>query len=326
MAYKIPSVAKPAKKKAFAFIVPDTHYGYQGELPGYDPLVFDLGLQAIRHYAPRMTHLILLGDFGNCESMSHWAALRADQVFIKEDIALMDRALGFLEDALGDHAKRIQKVYICGNHEEWSGKLEAKYPQFRDTLNLRRLLDLDNRGWTWVRNNDLYQLGDLHFTHGNIRGASTPQKMLQRTGVSTMYGHTHRHQYASASNAGGHKEAHSVGCWASIDPPPAYAQGVAPAEWEHRLTTVQVRANGLFQVQSTRVTESSYCELPDGTELRSDRGAAVKRYAGDREILESLREEYTERYYSPGGRVVGLEPLRGTERRTRQQRARVHVG
>ena len=326
MTYVLPAVARPSKKHAFAFVVPDVHYGYNTGLPSYDPLVWDVGLQAISHYKDRMTHLIILGDFGNCESLSHWASLRAEQVYIEEDINLIDMALGDIERALGKKNKTVKKVFIEGNHEAWATMLEAKYPQFRNEVNLPVRLDLKQRGWQWVPNNHFYKLGLMHFTHGNIRGASTPQKMLHVNGVSTMYGHTHRRLYATMNNVGGELEAHSIGCWASIDPPPPYAKGVPPAQWEHGFATVQVRKNGRFQVQHMKIYDSSVCELPDATELVANRGTAQARIKRDKAMLAKLQEAYSDRYYEPGGSVHEPEPLRGTELRSRAQRARVHGG
>jgi len=109
-----------------------------------------------------------------------------------------------------------------------------------------------------------------------------------------------------------------------IDPPPPYARAKPPSEWVHGFGLLQVRANGLFQCDYRTIIESSYVELPDGTEVVADAKAVRRRLVAEQDALTHLRREYAERYYAPDGRVHELEPLKGTELRSRIQRARVH--
>jgi len=324
VSYDVQVPLRPSKKRYLAFVVPDVHLGYHTRVPSYDPLVWDVGIQALAHFAPRLTHLIILGDFGNWESLSHWSALRAEQVYIEEDIFVAQRALDEI-DAVCDKYD-IRKVFIEGNHEAWAGLLEAKYPFMRNQVNLQRRLLRKRKNWTWVPDNHFFKLGKLYFTHGNIRGVRSPADMIRITGKSVVYGHTHAEEMSSIRNLDGEHLAWTAGCWSSIDPPPPYSRAWVPEKWVHSFGLAQVRSNGLFQFSTRRVIDSSYVELADGTEIVADRRRAQARISADMRLFDKLEKEYQDRYYHPGGRVTETdltEPLRGTEHRSRQQRARI---
>lgn len=327
MSFRVPKPLRPTKKRYLAFVVPDVHLGYHQRVPAHDPLVWDVGMQALAHLAPRLTHVIFLGDVGNWESLSHWAALRAEQVYIQEDISVVNRALDEIDVICDEHG--VKKVFISGNHEEWSTLLEAKYPVLRNQINLERLLLKHRSRWTWVPNNHFYKLGRLYFTHGNIRGVTKPEDMIKKTGKSVVYGHTHGHSTQSLVSLDGEHAAWTAGCWASIEPPPPYARAWVPEKWVHGFGLAQIRANGLFQFNYRRILNSSYTELFDGTEIIADRARAQARVDADMRAFDELEKAYQERYYHPGGRVKetdSVEPLRGTEYQSRIRRARVQQG
>jgi len=308
MSWKAPSVPRPSARKHFVMVIPDTHVGYIGDTPTYDMAAWDIAMQALLHYAERLTHVVFLGDFGNWESCSHWASLRAEQCFIEEDVQLVNTRLDEVWAITA--ANNIKVVFCEGNHEAWAGQMEAKYPALRDVLNLKRRLRFKERGWTWVPENHFWAIGDAHFTHGHLRGVKSPRDMVRITGVSVLYGHTHRYRTESSTNLTGEHAAWECGCLASLDPPPPYAKGYTPDQWVRGITFVQVRANGHFQVSFRRVL-GAWTELEDGTELRARPQWMERRYAEDQAIRDQLRREYGERFYHPGGSVVRTEPHHG---------------
>jgi hypothetical protein len=309
VSYVLPKRPRPSRKKYYAMVVPDVHVGYVTDLPTYSVGGWDLMIQALKANAGRLTHWIQLGDFGNWESMSHWQSLRAEQAFIAEDVALCNARLDEVEAITKEHG--IKVVLLEGNHEVWLSSFEAKYPALRDSISPKKVLRVAERGWTWVPENHFYALGDLYFTHGHCRGVKNPRDMIRRFGVSVMYGHTHHYATESERTLRGEHAAWTMGCLASIDPPPPYARGEHPGGWVHGFGFVQVRANGHFQASFRRIIGESWTELEDGTELLVDTKACERRLAEDSSIRERLRVEYAERYYQPGGRIVRTEPHHG---------------
>jgi hypothetical protein len=321
--YRPLSPLRSSPKKWYAFQVPDVHRGYHVGIPSHDPMVWDVGMRALRSVAKRITHVIIYGDFGNWESLSHWAGLRADQPFIEEDVEIARMGLREIESIVDPHG--VRKIFIMGNHEEWATLLEAKYPILRNQINLAHRLHLtaSNR-WMVVPNNHFFKLGKSYHTHGNYPGGRNAESMVKEIGASTFYGHNHRREVLYFRNLKGVHTAQSLGCWALIDPPPPYAHAKLPSGWVHGFGLLQVRANGLFQCDFRTIVESSYVEMPDGTEIVAEMKSVRARLREEQDALLRLRKEYSERYYAPDGRVHELEPLKGTELRTRIQRARVH--
>lgn len=299
MGFKFPQKPRPSKRWRYVMALPDTHVGYSLKVPTYCITAWDIAMQALRHNAKRLTDLVFLGDFGSWESMSHWAALRAEQCFIEEDVALVNARLDEVQAITAPND--ISVWFIEGNHEAWCGQFEAKYPAMRDAVNLPLRLRLKERGWVWVPENHFLQIGDCHFTHGHIRGARRVGDIALRKGVSVIRGHDHTYSTASVRTLNGELAEWSFGCLASIDPPPPYTRGEAPDKWVQGFGFIQVRANGLFQVSYRRILDETWTELEDGTELRADTQACQARYAQDQRIRKELRERYADRFYHPGG-------------------------
>jgi hypothetical protein len=279
-------------------------------------------MQALQANRRRITHLVFLGDFGNWESLSHWSSLRAEQAFVEEDVALVNARLDEVE-AITKRAG-IQVVFLEGNHEAWAAQLEAKHPSLRDTVNVPRRLRFRQRGWTWVPENHFWAIGDIHFTHGHLRGNRKAGDLCRQYGVSVIQGHDHTLQTASVRHLDRELEQWSMGCLASIDPPPPYARGAIPSRWVHAFGNVQVRANGRFQISPRKILDESWTELEDGTELRVDPKAVERRWKADQRLRARLRRQYGERFYQVGGAVKRTEPHHGaTEHAARTRRARI---
>lgn len=302
MPYKFPSRPKASARWRYILVIPDTHVGYIVDHPTYSIPCWDITMQALAHYSDRLTDVVFLGDFGNWEGVSHWASLRADQAFLEEDIALVNARLDEVEAIT---AANDINVWFCeGNHEAWAGQLEAKYPQLRDSINLEHRLDFKGRNWTWAPENHFLQIGDIHFTHGHIRGARNPGAIMQKKGVSLIHGHDHTLSFTPLRQLDGMLEEWSMGCLASIDPPPPYARGEEPSRWVHSFGLVQVRANGRFQVSPRIIMDESWTELEDGTELRANTKNIKRRYNDDQKIRIELRKKYGDRFFYPDGRRI----------------------
>lgn len=320
--YRFKVKARHSRKKWYAFIVPDVHVGYVGNVPTYSPGAWDVAMQALATVRDRITHVIILGDFGNWESLSHWASLTAEGAFVEEDIALVNLRLDEIEGILAATDQPTKVVFCEGNHEAWATQFEAKYPGLRDMVNLQKRLRFPERGWEWVPENHFYRLGDLHFTHGHIRGANNPELLVKLKGVSIMRGHTHARAVGRCVQLDRVLRGYDMGCLASIDPPPPYSRGEIPWRWAHGFGLVQVRANGRFQEQFCEIESESYTELPDGTELLASQKRINARLREDAKTRAAIEEKYRDRYYHPGGNVRG-EPTHGkTERTARTRRAR----
>jgi hypothetical protein len=312
----VSKLIRPSAKKWYGLVIPDVHIGYEAEVPTHSEGCWDILIQALKYQARRLTHVIILGDFGQWPSLTHWASLRADQAFIEEDVALVNARLDEIESITKPNGIRVR--FCEGNHEAWASQFESKYPGLRDMINLKKRLRFQERGWLWYPENIFYALGDCHFTHGHVRGVKCPADMVRRKGVSVLYGHTHQEAMATIRTLTGEHFAMTCGCLASIDPPPPYTRGETPDTWVQGFGNIQVRANGRFQVGYRRILDEGWTELEDGTELIADQKAMRKRATRDRKIMTDMRRRYKDRYYVPGGAVQRAEPHHGKARTTKK--------
>jgi len=113
--YSFKNKVAPSSKKWYVFTIPDVHIGYTLDYPNFSPGCWDVGMQALKSLAERLTHVVIIGDFGNWESVSHWASLTAEQAFIKEDVALVNAYLDEIEEIC--KSNNIKVVFCEGNHE-----------------------------------------------------------------------------------------------------------------------------------------------------------------------------------------------------------------
>ena len=109
MKYRFPHKPRPSGKLYFALGIPDFHDGYLVDTPTHSHGCWDIGMQAIDHYGKRLTHVVIYGDFGNWESLSRWAALRAEQIYVKEDIAIVRHFLDEIDRLCAKSVKKICK-------------------------------------------------------------------------------------------------------------------------------------------------------------------------------------------------------------------------
>ena len=144
MTYQMPKRPAPSKKQHYIMVIPDVHVGYVVDTPTYSLPAWDIMIQALAEKQDRITHFVIIGDFGNWEPLSHWSALRADQCYVEEDIALVNNRLDEIESLTA--AAGIKVIFIEGNHEAWATQFEAKYPAMRDMVNLKRRLHMAGSG------------------------------------------------------------------------------------------------------------------------------------------------------------------------------------
>jgi hypothetical protein len=307
--YAFPKPPRPSKKQHYIFAIPDVHVGYAVDHPTYSIPCWDVTIQALKKLEDRVTHVVIMGDFGNWECLSHWASLRADQCFVEEDVALVNNRLDEIQRIV--EAKNIEVIFLEGNHEAWASQFEAKYPALRDAVNLQRRLRIKERGWTWVPENHFWAIGNLHFTHGHLKGCKNMVDVIKRTGVSVITGHWHTYETETLRTLTGEHAAWTIGTLASMDPPPPYVKGSGLSRVVQGFATVQVRTNGSFQVGFRRIVGQTWTELEDGTEIRADIPACQRRYAQDQAIREQMRKDYGDRFFAPGGQVVRTEPHHG---------------
>lgn len=227
-------------------VLSDIHVPYHSEV----------ALQAaVEHLkAMPLAALLLNGDLADFYAISRWTKNPAKRDFRGE--------LNQIRQLLAWLRQEFPTIPICfktGNHEErWHHWLWAHAPEISDEqeMGLRAWLHLDKHKIDLVEDQRPIMAGKLPILHGHEKGKGISAPVNQARGAflrlhhTVLEGHGHR--------TSGHCEPDMFGsevfCWSTgclCDLRPEYAR---LNKWNHGFATVNVDADGSFDVTNYRVT------------------------------------------------------------------------
>jgi len=226
-------------------VVPDVH------LTTDVPKEYEIVKRFIEDQKP--DEVILLGDFMDCSSLSHWNESKArvmEGKRWKEECKVANKELDFLQQ----HTKKV--TYIEGNHCQWVEQYVDKHPEMEGLIEIPKMLKLKKRDIEWVKMNDLYRVGSLYFTHGCYTGKYHAQKHLQNFGCNLVYGHTHNYQVSMENRAMQDVfVAYGLGCLCGHKP--EYMKN-KPANWIAQFGVVYVNTDGDFNVYPVNIVNDKF--------------------------------------------------------------------
>jgi predicted phosphodiesterase len=172
---------------------PDSH------LPFEDKQAYALAYKAVKAFKPDI--LVLLGDYMDCWSVSSHDKNPTRAMFLDDEIEYTKRKLKELKEGLG--AER--NIYVFGNHEDRVERyLMQKAPELFNTVQLHKLLKLEETGWEHVAYKSDIRIGKLYITHDTgVAGKYAHYRALDDYQGNIIIGHTHRLGYAVVGNAKG---------------------------------------------------------------------------------------------------------------------------
>jgi predicted phosphodiesterase len=183
-------------------LVPDVHVPYE------DRKAMALMLKAGKAFKP--DHVIVLGDFIDCYSVSSHSKLPERSLKLKEEVKAAKDAL----DAVASLGAK-NNVFVEGNHEDRLKRyLQDKAPELFDYISIPKILELKDKGFKYVPYKQSYRLGKLNITHdcGNA-GRYAHYKSLDTFQHNIVIGHTHRLGYAVEGNAQGERHVAAMFGW-----------------------------------------------------------------------------------------------------------------
>lgn len=177
-----PPRGKPKKDRTQRILIcPDVHIPYQ------DPVAWECFLCVAEQWKPDT--LVFLGDVVDLYQVSAHPKDPTRRITFQEEIAATNQELGRVG------ALKVPEVIYCeGNHEtRLQRMLIAQAPQLVGMVDVRDLLQVDRRGWTWVPYGTHHRIGKLHFTHdiGHC-GVYAARQSSMAFGHNIIFGHTHR--------------------------------------------------------------------------------------------------------------------------------------
>lgn len=227
----------PATLKAT--VQPDSHLKY------VDRRAYNCFKKFMSWYQPDID--ILLGDYLDCEGISHWPNDSLEPRKMVPEI-LMGR-----EDL--KHRKLLTpktstRIFLTGNHEIWIEQAMTRLPEFFHGIDklgydfsLNGLLGLEELGYELFPLNHLVRIGKAHFTHGLYTGSNHAKKHVQMLKCNIYYGHLHDNQVYNETSIYGNIEAASHGCLARLD---ARFLKNRPNNWLHGFGVFEFFPDGNF--------------------------------------------------------------------------------
>lgn len=189
------------------------------------------------------------GDNWSLDVISHWQEDRFKNWGMDNVIASFNKeAAGFREHIrlFREAMPNTKFVYLLGNHELWLEHFANKFPQTQKPT-IQSVLGDVAQGMDFVPHGGFYQIGKIHFCHGDQFGTENPPKQaLMRTGKNIVFGHWHSHkqwpQFSMIDETDKH-QAIQVPCYAKLAPD--YLKG-RPHDWSNGFFTACIKESGNF--------------------------------------------------------------------------------
>lgn len=217
---------------------------------------FHINLEPIYKFAREegpWDHYIELGDMLDLHALCGWTKTSPSAIdwdSVRREIALSNKHLDTMCKIVG----KAEKRYSFGNHEERLMYFREKHQhddywrRNKSTIPyLMRDLHLRERGFKTYAQNEVHQIGRLHFFHGDDYGTNHCKNNVRNYGANIVYGHVHSpERFTKVSPIKSHPiSAWSLGCLCSTNP--NWKKG-APNKWVNGFAVAYFLPDGKFQM------------------------------------------------------------------------------
>ena len=227
-------------------VLPDVH------LTAKVPKEYKVVKPFIKDFKPHRT--ILLGDFMDCESVSHWIKDKARLIEgkrYKQECLTAQKELNYINK----HSKKV--IWLEGNHENWVEQYVDKHPEMEGLIEIPEVMNLDSKQIDWIPQDEIYCIGHLNFIHGWYTTKYHAAKHLDAMGDCVIYGHTHLPQSFS-KNMALHKEIMGYGLGCLCGKAPEYMRGRF-ANWINQFAVIyHDTLTGNFNLYPINVIDYSF--------------------------------------------------------------------
>lgn len=244
------------KSKLFVALY-DIHY------PLVDWPTFEAALDFLRQN--RVAGLVLGGDQFDNQNLSHHTK---NKPLLRSRAGFLNEVRGFDEDILKPLerilSKDTKKIYIIGNHDDWTDQFIEENPEF-DGIQQHKLLNVEKRGWIVVTCGDDYRHGKLTFIHGEQLsgfGNQTPmghaKKAVEGYCRNVLYGHLHSPQLFTKSLPHRDNDKWQAQCSPIIGKTnPDYLRK-RPTAWLNGMTIIEFQSDGSFNCYLVNIVRGRF--------------------------------------------------------------------
>jgi predicted phosphodiesterase len=214
----------------------DIHY------PEHDEAALEVTFEFLKDFKPDW--LILGGDQMTLDAIS---SFNRRKIKLRENKRLKKEYDGFQRDVL-DRLEEIlpakcKKYFIIGNHEYRIDRLKEYNPTYEGLIEVENNLNLKN--WIIIPFNNVFNIGDMHFTHGWYYNLHYTKKTVLEAQKMIFVGHVHIPQTHTAVSPAYAlpKQCVGVGCLCNRNP--EYMED-KPNAWVHQFLFWYMFDDGTF--------------------------------------------------------------------------------
>jgi predicted phosphodiesterase len=232
---------------------------YDIHAPYHDKDAYHLALDYLSNLKPKLTRLVLAGDYVDFHKISFWKSDPSRMAF-EDEVEVCKEMLKNLRQAF----YRVPIDYIEGNHEARLYRYVLdKAPHLLYRNSIKDILDLRSRNIKYISNiarahtgQDMYKLGKLYVLHGHEKKVSYGAINLSRLyyakcKTNVIVGHHHRSDYTLVRKLDGkHEGAWSVGTLGQLSEP-----YLPINDWNHGFAYVDIHDGGYFEVHNKIIIE-----------------------------------------------------------------------
>ena len=238
------------KVKYQVVIFPDIHF------PHEDKKALACALKVLEYVKPY--GFLLLGDFAEGESVSHWQWAKKKRPPLEIQLESVDREIELVNagldkiDASCKKAGVKKKILTMGNHEVWYDNLVLENP-FLKEYKAHRAFKIEKRGYVWHEYGKYVKIlnSKLWAYHGgHYMGVNHPRSHLQNLGINVLYGHTHDSLKSVVTHMDGAKMAYSMGCLCKMEK--EFLKN-RKTNWTHNVGVLDIFSNGNFNLNTLTI-------------------------------------------------------------------------
>jgi len=189
----------------------DLHFGYDWHhtvnglerKPAHDLGMVKIAADFIKDFEPNK--IIFGGDQFHSSSISHW---NKDKIISHVKDSYTDELDLFrtkcMTPIISAAPSTSEAVVLVGNHCQWALNLKEKFPQLQKLIDPYAYLGISGPGakrdgWTYIPQGGRYDLGKMHFIHGDIlkAGVMHARSAVYEWNCNLRYGHFHSFQAAT---------------------------------------------------------------------------------------------------------------------------------
>jgi len=227
---------KKIKFKGKGIALFDIHFPY------HDQAAMEVVFQFLKDFKPDW--LVLGGDQMHFDTISSFnknkPKLTEGKRLKREYRQFQEEILDRLESIL---PQKCKKYFVIGNHENRTVWLAEKNPQWEGFVEVESNLKLDN--WKVIPFNDVFNIGDMHFTHGWYYNIHYAKKTVLEAQKMIFVGHVHRPQLFTATSPAYALPKQCVGIGCLCNRNPDYLQD-KPNAWVHQFLFWYMLDDGTF--------------------------------------------------------------------------------